>query len=136
MWASAAGRIGQQEGRYVEFVATPQCTENTTCNVVLAIDDVSLDNCLYTVEDFGCNFDNFGDGGSANGDTFCHWKQDQEDDIDWILTVQASGNESNADGFIRLWNSHEESQNGALYSSCFPKLSSFSAFLLERACSI
>ena len=119
LWSSAAGRIGTQIGQHVEIVATPHCSENITCNVVLAIDDLSLDNCLYTHEDFGCNFDNFGDDGSENKDTYCLWKQDQEDDIDWHFIAETNGNGENF-GYIILSNEHEEAENGALESIILP----------------
>ena len=108
LWNKGVGLIGKQNGRRLELTATPDCNDMTTaCNVVTAIDDLTLTNCQLSAADAGCQFD---------GGNFCLWIQDKEDDLDW----EAAMVEDSEGEIIKLVNIETESKRATIESVVLP----------------
>ena len=114
MWNLGTARIGKQNGRRIQATATPDCTddsEDSTCNVVMALDDLQLVNCDQKHTEVNCDFE---DG------SLCTWQQDQQDDLDWEM-MEGQDSEGNDEGhYLKLWTVDNSPLTGTLESLVLP----------------
>ena len=116
-WTSGAGLVGAKAGSSLEFRSSPADCGTDTCNITVALDDISLDHCKDTAGIIDCNFNNYDNSGEANDETFCNWSQVDEDDLDWVLVVDP---EEDDKGYIQLQTQAAETQTGWLESLVVP----------------
>ena len=114
MWNLGTARIGKQKGRQIQAAATPDCTddsEDSACNVVMALDDLQLVNCDQKHTEVNCDFE---DG------SLCSWQQDQQDDLDWEM-MEGKDSEGNDEGhYLKLWTVDNSPLTGTLESLVLP----------------
>ena len=116
-WTSGAGLVGARDGSTLQFISSPEDCGNDLCNITVALDDISLSQCQNSVGVVDCNFNSYDEAGEANDNTFCSWKQVEDDDLDWRLVVNP---EEEYKGFIQVLTEETEAQTGWLESLVVP----------------